>query len=418
MLTRFEIDNFKSLVEFSLPGVGTAPLGQFVCLVGLNGSGKSTVLQALDFVSQLAVGDVNKWLAMRGWEKKELVNKSTKKRSIVFTLVFKDRLGELVWNGSYNYLQDRCTKEELVFTPNINSSSKVLPKEPVSFQSDSGSIRGSGGFRRDIESEYSGSIFNRLKTKSIGSIEHAGNVVLLLRYFLLGVKSLELLSPHSMRKRSKKAVDLGLGGESLAAFVYGLSGGEKDTLFNEIVKFYPKLQGVSSKTGPFGWKRFLVSEKYDSTMELDARHINDGLLRIAAIVAQTVALSAGQKKVAKSAGGDGDEGNPDQKGYQFVLLDEIENGINPELIERLVKYLLTVRQQIFVTTHSPLILNFLPDDVAKDSIFVLYRCASGSTKVCRFFDIPEAASRLDAMGPGEVFLDVRLEDLSSRLSCQ
>ncbi|WP_435521353.1 AAA family ATPase, partial [Aeromonas caviae] len=39
MLTRFEIDNFKSLVGFSLP------LSRFNCLIGLNGAGKTTLLQ-------------------------------------------------------------------------------------------------------------------------------------------------------------------------------------------------------------------------------------------------------------------------------------------------------------------------------------------------------------------------------------
>ena len=48
MIRKFEIDNFKSLVDFSLPMPPNA-LGRFVCLIGLNGAGKSTVLQALDF---------------------------------------------------------------------------------------------------------------------------------------------------------------------------------------------------------------------------------------------------------------------------------------------------------------------------------------------------------------------------------
>jgi len=41
------IDNFKSLVDFKLN------LNNFSCLIGLNGSGKSTVLHALDFLSHL-----------------------------------------------------------------------------------------------------------------------------------------------------------------------------------------------------------------------------------------------------------------------------------------------------------------------------------------------------------------------------
>ena len=38
-------NNFKSLVDFRLA------LADFTCLIGLNGSGKSTVLQFIDFVA-------------------------------------------------------------------------------------------------------------------------------------------------------------------------------------------------------------------------------------------------------------------------------------------------------------------------------------------------------------------------------
>lgn len=47
MIKSIKIDNFKSLVDFKLD------FAKFTCLVGLNGSGKSTVLQAMDFLSQL-----------------------------------------------------------------------------------------------------------------------------------------------------------------------------------------------------------------------------------------------------------------------------------------------------------------------------------------------------------------------------
>ena len=42
--------------------------------------------------------------------------------------------------------------------------------------------------------------------------------------------------------------------------------------------------------------------------------------------------------------------------HSFLLFDEIENGVNPELVEKLVNVLLNARQQVLVTTHSPMIL--------------------------------------------------------------
>ena len=47
------VDNFKSLVSFNLT------LAKFNCLVGLNSSGKSTVLQFFDFLAQQVKGDLD-----------------------------------------------------------------------------------------------------------------------------------------------------------------------------------------------------------------------------------------------------------------------------------------------------------------------------------------------------------------------
>lgn len=410
MLTQFKIDNFKSLVDFSLPD-GDESLTNFVCLIGLNGSGKSTVLQAIDFVAHLAVGDVGKWLTHRAWEKSDLLAKGTKKRNINFSMRFnEDTLGELVWTGSYNNQQGRCTKEELAYTPPANDLRGILPSTNVTYTFESGVLRevlGKDGsiWKREILTDFSGSVFNKLRTVSLGSDPLNKRVITLLRYFLRGVKSLELLSPQSMRRSSKGAVDVGFGGETLAAFIHGLSATEKTEFFAELSKFYPKLEKAASRSGKYGWKRFFVSERYESLVDLDARHVNDGLLRVAAIIAQTVATDEREG-----------DGNPDQKEYQFVLLDEIENGMNPEVVERLVKYLLGVRQQVFVTTHSPLILNYLPDEVARDCVFLVYRRRDGASRAARFFNIKEVADRLEMMGPGEAFLDVRLEQLSSKLA--
>ena len=61
MIEKLFIGNFKSLVH------ATLFLGKFNCLVGMNGAGKSTILQALDLLAQLMHGNVDQWLKARGW---------------------------------------------------------------------------------------------------------------------------------------------------------------------------------------------------------------------------------------------------------------------------------------------------------------------------------------------------------------
>ena len=89
-ISKIEIDNFKSLVDFEME------LPKFTCLIGLNGSGKSTVLQALDFVSQLAMGDMGEWLRERRWTSNELKSKLSPKKFIEFDIQFSDDNDELV----------------------------------------------------------------------------------------------------------------------------------------------------------------------------------------------------------------------------------------------------------------------------------------------------------------------------------
>jgi predicted ATPase len=415
VLTRFSIDNFKSFVDFCLPISGEGALGKFVCLIGLNGAGKSSLLQAIDFVAQIATGDVAKWLESRGLDRSDLVNKGSKKRNISFEVEFQFELGLLSWDGVFNPLTTRCTKERLAFKPNDYQSVNV-PHVATTITLEDGVLRSSLGGKQAVLSDYEGSVFNKIRPPSLEFEGRSANIIWLLKMLFDEVKSLELLSPQELRRASKKADDVGRGGESLAAFVDGLSAEEKKQLSSRVATFYPRVKKVSSKSGKYGWKRLKVLEEFSQAHEFDSRLINDGLLRISAVVAQTVAESGVRKQIEQRRGVQVEIGNPSQKGYEVVLLDEVENGINPEMVERLVKYLLEVRQQIFVTTHSPLVLNYLPDEIAKESVFILYRCNDGSTHARRFFSLESAAEKLKLMGPGEVFLDLKLEEVSAHLA--
>ncbi len=66
MIKKFYFDNFKSLVDFRLV---CHPL---TCLIGLNNSGKSTVLRAIDFLSSVARGGISQWLKGTDWRSRDL----------------------------------------------------------------------------------------------------------------------------------------------------------------------------------------------------------------------------------------------------------------------------------------------------------------------------------------------------------
>ena len=113
MITRFHVENFKSLAKFDLPPGGHR-LGPFTCLIGLNGSGKSTLLQAFDFAGQIVSGKVEDWLAQRHWKPSEVATNLGKRTPVVtFEIAFAEAGIEAVWQARYNIHQSRCTFERL-----------------------------------------------------------------------------------------------------------------------------------------------------------------------------------------------------------------------------------------------------------------------------------------------------------------
>lgn len=81
IIKQIKVDNFKSLVNFELP------LAKFNCLVGLNGSGKSTVLQFFDFISQQVRGDLKGLLNRRQWKASDINSRLTRKKNIDFEIL-------------------------------------------------------------------------------------------------------------------------------------------------------------------------------------------------------------------------------------------------------------------------------------------------------------------------------------------
>lgn len=99
-----------------------------------------------------------------------------------------------------------------------------------------------------------------------------------------------------------------------------------------------------------------------------------------------------------------------------MLFDEIENGINPELIEFLIDTLVETRPQMLITTHSPMVLNYLEDNIAIKGVTYLYKEQNGATQAVRLFDIPSLREKLTVMGPGEVYDDTLLTQLVEEIT--
>lgn len=366
MIEFVRIRNFKSLGEVSMR------LQKFNCLIGMNGTGKSSVLQAFDFISQLMRGDIGGWLEQRGWSMADLNCKLRKESNITLAVEFRlsnNRL--LIWIGIFNRSTMRCTTESInidgQFAFKVSGSSYVI-----------GERHG-----QDITFTYEGSLLSALKDSELTA------ELLEFRNALRMIRSLELLSPQSLRKRARAGGDIGIGGEKLSAYMDHIKGVEKALLIEALKAFYPRMTDFKVKTLRSGWKSLSVFEQFEGqVLETEAAHLNDGLLRILAVLTQAASDRS------------------------LILLDEIENGINQEIVETLVDTLVASDRQLFVTTHSPLVLNYLPDDVARQSVQFIYKTPQGESRIRHFFAIPRIAEKLRVMGPGDAFVDTNLIDLT------
>jgi len=136
----------------------------------------------------------------------------------------------------------------------------------------------------------------------------------------------------------------------------------------------------------------MIKMKVDqNTQYINSLHISDGLLRIMAFVVISL------------------------KENSMILLDEIENGINPYLTGSIISLLREImkkpERQIILTTHSPVMLN----DFRPEEINFLWKDNNGAVNARRFFDTEEMKSLLEALNPGEVWINLEKDEILGKI---
>lgn len=376
MLTRIKVSTFKSLVNFEIK------LGKFNCIIGLNGSGKSTVLQMISYVSSLFKGDTQRWLDSRDWESKDVVSHFfPTRKTLEVALDYSFDGKKYRWVGTYHLEKEVCTKELLVELEDA-SNNRLLYRV-------SNGVYSSSAHRVELNFKYSGSV---LATLNDDMLPHEAKR---FRDYVANIDSHDLLSPKVMRTgHYSRQGRLGSAGEFLIHHIHNLSDDDREIIRAKLALYFPQVQKIETKPQRDGTLALLLTERYfqnngsPSDLVTDARHINDGMLRLLNILAN-------QRSTAR-----------------FQLFDEIENGVNPEVTERLMDSFVGSPQQIIVTTHSPMVLNYIEEDLAKKSVILIYKNNGGHTLSVHLFDVPSAANKLDILSPGEAMVDLYLSDVA------
>jgi len=378
MLRRVHIKNFKSLLDTEIG------LSKNSFLIGMNGTGKTTILQVIDFVSTLAREDnaIQEWLDARGWHKKDLTFYGNKKLLIELEIEFVLNAKAYQWSMAFNSNTLKCSSEQII----------VLDTQKELLHVDNGAYSIQKGKKEKINFKHTGSIISSLKKEILG--EELANIA----QFFVTIHSAELLSPILMKKRAKEASDgIGLGGEKLSAFLNGLTDEKQNSIKDKLIKFFPQIESFETSSLRAGWKKLSLHENYNNkTVITESKHLSDGVLRILAILTQLEITDS------------------------VLIFDEIEDGINQEFVEMLVDVLVDSPHQTIIATHSPMLLNYLEDEVAKESMLFVYKTDKGETKVANFFDVIAKHSDIteheyNLFGPGELMQRVDLIELSNSI---
>ena len=391
MIRSLYIDNFKALNDF------TIKMNQITVLIGTNGSGKTSILQALDLIINFAQMDIDAYVEKRNWKPYDIKSKTNTKNHMTFTTIFdigaKDCENLIEWTFVLYPVKAKgkifVISEEIVNNTNQKKLLSVDSQGISRFNFVDGKnesfppLNMTSSFLKNIDVQKDKFKFPEL----VAVIE-----------FLAASDSFELLSTEKMRRSSRGDADtIGMGGEKLAAFIHGLKPEQRKNVSERLQNYVPFISNVETEVkGRPGWLEIKVSESFPLEklpVSINSTHLSDGTLRMLAISAL--------QEAGKTSGMD--------------LLDEIENGINPHLADKMVNDLIELtkskRRQIILTTHSTVILDYFPED----SIIFLWRDKQGVVHNQELFSIPDIRDRLKYMYPGEVWLNMDEDEIIAKL---
>ena len=355
MIKHFRIQNFKILQDIQIH-----PSSVNV-LIGPNGCGKSSLLQAIDFLRAFFMSSIEVYLREKDWNYKDLTNVRTSSRTIQWQLTVDldgDKNGK--YAGQYVYsvsLSPRrylaIGKEYLAYTPPDGGTQRLLRRigrRVVIYDTSKKEL-----FGFEVPNLLASAIpaFSHPQFgTSFGESRHFATWVRRLAYFLSW-------DPKILRRPDRGIHSLpGPSGEHLAPVLANLKKRkprEFQALIRRLKRVIPELSDISFSGRGWVWREIRVHEKRgNNDVVLNSRQLSDGLLRL---LATTSLLYL--------------DNIP-----SVVMLEEPENGVHPHILREMVHALndLTLRKppnrtQVFFTTHNPYVLDEFYD--SPDQIWVM-----------------------------------------------
>jgi predicted ATPase len=180
--------------------------------------------------------------------------------------------------------------------------------------------------------------------------------------------------------------DIGTRGDRLAGFLAALDVDQRSRVVSRVGLFYPlnELETVRKRAG---WIDLILSERFANFGAVPATQMSDGFMRLLALCAV-----------------------PELPNVSMVLLDELEDGIEPHILGRLVTLVASeTRAQIIATSHSPILANV----VGASGLRLISRTAEGRAVAVEVGALPAFQIGSQYLGPGELWANTDINLLQT-----
>ncbi|WP_375513897.1 AAA family ATPase [uncultured Nostoc sp.] len=390
MLKQLILENWKSFRYAELP------LDPLTVLIGTNASGKSNVVEALEFLQRIARGE-NVEAALAGDKTLTSIRGGLEwaalKPETQFTLNAlvqgEDHKTDYFYVLQIQILSEVKVIEEYIERQNLNEDHTINCVEKFTVKKID--LNTKSGMR---ESVYYFNFRDIISNDIYFSTAEDGSIILGKeleeKYFPLKIKAIncvvstlkEILIlnpiPSKMREYSRLSDTLENDASNIAGVLAALSEEHKTEVeftLSNYIKDFPEgdIQKVwAEKVGRFGTDAMLYCQeewKPGHVTEIDARTMSDGTLRFLAIL--TALLTRPENSQ--------------------LVIEEIDNGLHPSRAELLVRILREIGSKrkidILLTTHNPALLDALGPEIVPFVVVAHRDQETGESKLTLLEDI-------------------------------
>ena len=287
MITRLKTVNFKALHNTDIN------FCDFTVLIGNNASGKSSVIQAIDFLITSCKAEFSAFLEQRDLEAHDTLSLLSK--NISNNISFYSEWD--IWQPEGTSLRLSWEMEvEVMETGEIHLIHEVITdlgneKTLLSFDS---SRKPHCLTVTDADGQEINYPSLSLKSSSIYLVLRNDDndmkdlpKLTAFKNFLVNSYSYDLLSPEEMRQSSRGQVKfIGTSGRDLSAYIKGMSSETKKSLLSKLRTLLDNtVTDIKTKTINPGWNKVETVEHYgNNRITVSARNMSYGMLRLIAII--------------------------------------------------------------------------------------------------------------------------------------